>query len=82
MVFVILGFQRFDMTVAFVENFLGFQLQDKHNASFFSNVSWRGVPQSKRKSNKKTAIITYLVTNFFACSMAFLVKISFWSYFN
>ena len=44
-----------------------FKLQDKHNASFFSNMSWKGSPQSKRKSNKKAAIITYLVMYFFAC---------------
>mgnify|MGYP003223672568 CR=1 FL=1 len=49
------------------ENFLRFQLQDKHNASFFSNMSWRGTPQSKCKSNKKAAIITYLVVDLFAC---------------
>lgn len=35
------------------ENFLRFQLQDKHNASYFSNMSWKGMPQSKCKSNKK-----------------------------
>ena len=26
-----------------IENFLRFQVQDKHNASFFSNMSWKGV---------------------------------------
>ena len=46
------------------ENFLRFQLQDKHNASF---LSWRGTPQSKCKSNKKAAIITCLVVDLFAC---------------
>lgn len=49
------------------ENFLRFLLQDKHNASYFSNMSWRGTPQSKCKSNKKAAIITYLVVDLFAC---------------
>ena len=49
------------------ENFLRFQLQDKHNASYFSNMSWRGTPQDKCKSNKKAAIITYLVVDLFAC---------------
>lgn len=49
------------------ENFLRFLLQDKHNASYFSNMSWRGTPQDKCKSNKKAAIITYLVVDLFAC---------------
>lgn len=30
-------------------------------------MSWRGTPQSKCKSNKKAAIITYLVVDLFAC---------------
>lgn len=46
-----------------------FKLQDKHNASFFSNMSWRGSPQSKRKSNKKAAIIAYLIADFLPASM-------------
>lgn len=49
------------------ENFLRFLLQDKHNASYFSNMTWRGTLQSKCKSNKKAAIITYLVVDLFAC---------------
>lgn len=49
------------------ENFLRFLLQDKHNASYFSNMTWRGTPQSKCKSNNKAAIITYLVVDLFAC---------------
>lgn len=50
------------------ENFLRFQLQDKHNASYFSNMSWRGMPpqkKSKCKSNKKAEIITCLVVDLF-----------------
>jgi len=34
------------------ENFLRFQVQDKHNASSFSNMFWIEFPQSEYKSTK------------------------------
>ena len=40
--------------LVFVENFLGFQLQDKHNASSFSHMSWIELPQSNCKITKKS----------------------------
>ena len=38
--------------LAFFENFLGFQLQDKHNASFLTHMSWTELPQSNCKITK------------------------------
>jgi len=35
------------------ENFLRFQAQDEHNTSFFSNISWKELPQSICKITKK-----------------------------
>ena len=35
-----------------IVNFLGSQSQDKHNASFFLNMSWRELPLSNCKNNK------------------------------
>ena len=40
--------------LAFFENFLGFQLQDKHNASFLTHMSWTELPQSNCKITKKS----------------------------
>jgi len=34
------------------ENFLRFQVQDKHNASYFSKMSWRGKYLSDCKVNE------------------------------
>ena len=36
------------------ENFLRFQVQDKRNASSFSNMSWKESPQSNCKISKKS----------------------------
>ncbi len=33
------------------ENFLRFQVQDKHNASYYFKMSWKELPQSKCKDN-------------------------------
>ena len=35
--------------LAHFENFLRFQQQDKHNASSFSRMSWKELPQSEYK---------------------------------
>ena len=43
--------------VAF-ENFLRFQVQDKHNASFFSSMSRKKLPQSEYKNSENIWKIT------------------------
>lgn len=41
------AFSRTKSEISYVSN-----LQDKHNASFFSRMSWKELPQSKYKSIK------------------------------
>ena len=38
------------LSLHLIENFLRFQVQDKHNASYFSNMSWKELPQYKHKN--------------------------------
>ena len=39
--------------VSYTHLFLRFQAQDEHNASFFSNMSWKELPQDNYKITKK-----------------------------
>ena len=38
------------LSLHLIENFLRFQVQDKHNASYFSNMSWKELPLSNHKN--------------------------------
>ena len=40
------------LSLHLIENFLRFQVQDKHNASSFSQMSWMELPQSNCKISK------------------------------
>jgi len=37
------------LSLHLIENFLRFQVQDKHNASSFFRMSWKELPQSNTK---------------------------------
>ena len=45
------------LSLHLIENFLRFQVQDKHNASSFSHMSLDGVTSIQRQNYKKAVII-------------------------
>ena len=60
---------RTTMLSSFVclRNFLGFRLNDKHNASFFTNMSWRECmlnPMQKYKNNQKNSVKAIFIFSF------------------
>lgn len=48
-----------------IENILRFQVQDKHNASSFSLMTWIGLPLTIYKNTKKVVIISLVWSNYY-----------------
>ena len=60
------------LSLHLIENFLRFQVQDKHNASSFSHMSWIELPQSICKITKKVVITGTLRVNYYALGDVFV----------
>jgi len=53
------------LSLHLIENFLRFQVQDKHNASSFSHMSLDGVTSIQLQNYKKAVIISTLWANYY-----------------
>jgi len=56
---------RYMLSLHLIENFLRFQVQDKHNASSFSHMSLDGVTSIQLQNYKKAVIISTLWANYY-----------------
>ena len=66
------------LSLHLIENFLRFQVQDKHNASSFSHMSWIELPQSNCKIIKKVVITGILQANYYTlvCVLVCFIKLN------
>ena len=53
------------LSLHLIENFLRFQVQDKHNASSFSHMSLDGVTSIQLQNYKKAVIISLVWVNYY-----------------
>ena len=62
------------LSLHLIENFLRFQVQDKHNASSFSHMSLDGVTSIQLQNYKKAVIISTLWANYYGEGVRFIAS--------